>query len=506
MTLGPAVGDRVGRYRLVALIGEGGQGRVFRGVGVHNGRVVAVKTFTALDADHRFTRELLAQSKLRSEHVARVLDHGRTDQVLYLVMEFISGSTLNDLLADRHRVTPAEARRMLHAVGQVLDEAHGLGIVHRDVKLANIMIGARGHVYLIDFGIVHPADAERFTRTGGFIGTLDYMAPERFGPDEPDGRADVYALTVTLFALLTGRLPFSGSPHAIIAQHLSAPVPPVSTTPGVPAALDAVIRRGMAKRPSARYRTAGALLDAVERAIGPAHRRVGRRLVLVGLGTAALVGVAGTVRAVLPSVSEATDPLPPLAVTAHEPGPDPFSTASPDPGGLDVAAAEFPSRVTGDQPGFYGAGTRPSCDRAAMTADLARDPDRLARWIAAVGAGDAAAALAALTPVVLRTDVLVTLHGHRPEGTSRRTAVLQAGTAVLVDSRGVPRVRCAGCTPLTEPDPAAAAPVPPWATSAPAVVVRPGSPQDALTLVRLPGGGEFRRPVGTAGTQDRAVG
>ncbi|ROP35129.1 serine/threonine-protein kinase [Saccharothrix texasensis] len=267
--------EEFGPYRVGELLGRGGMGEVHRAHDTAHDRVVALKRLSAVHNDDedfraRFRRESRIAARLREPHVIPIHAYGEIDGRLYLDMRLVEGRDLAELVADGP-LDPARSVRLVAQVAGALDAAHADGLVHRDVKPSNILVTPDDFVYLVDFGIarsVLPAGTH-LTASGAVIGTLDYLAPERFGDGQVDGRADVYALACVLHACVTGNRPFEvDSAAALLWAHLQQPPPAASATnPAVPRALDDVIRRGMAKDPADRYPTAGALAAAAAEAL-----------------------------------------------------------------------------------------------------------------------------------------------------------------------------------------------------------------------------------------------
>jgi|EndMetStandDraft_5_1072996.scaffolds.fasta_scaffold29342_2 serine/threonine protein kinase len=266
-------GTVFGRYRLLKLLGRGGMGEVWRAQDTATDRTVAVKVLLPhFAADNvyqeRFRREAHAAAGLTEPHVVPIHDYGEIDGRLYVDMRLIEGSDLQTIL----RTGPLEPGRAVHIVEQIamaVDAAHEVGLVHRDIKPSNILIAKFDFAYLIDFGIAHAPGQGRLTNTGNTLGTWHYMAPERFTTGQAETSADVYALTCVLHECLTGAQPFPGdSAEQQIAAHLMTPPPrPSLAARGVPAALDAVVAKGMAKEPKDRYRTAMQLAHAARAAL-----------------------------------------------------------------------------------------------------------------------------------------------------------------------------------------------------------------------------------------------
>jgi hypothetical protein len=252
--------------RIEELLGTGGMGVIYRATELRLGRPVALKLISADGASdpalrERFEREARLTASIDHPNVIPVYGAGEEDGHLYLVMRYVPGTDLHALLRREGRIEPGRAAAIVAQIGDALDAAHAAGLVHRDVKPANVLI-AGSHVYLSDFGITRVQDAEttRITESGGWVGTVDFMAPEHLQGDPADARADVYALGCVLFTALTGTPPFRRpTVPATITAHLHEPPPRPSATPGVPAAFDAVVARALRKDPSARYASAGDL-------------------------------------------------------------------------------------------------------------------------------------------------------------------------------------------------------------------------------------------------------
>jgi serine/threonine-protein kinase len=269
MNVGPRAGQRFGAYRLDAVIGRGGMGVVFRGEHEHLGRTVAIKLLTPELASapgfrERFLRESRLAAALEHPSVVTVFDAGEVDGSLYIAMRFVDGTDLAGLLAAEGPLQPERALAFVGQVAAALDAAHALRLVHRDVKPANVLIDGE-RAYLTDFGLTKPtADDAGLTAAGQFLGTLAYVAPEQIEGRALDGRADVYALGCVLYECLTGAKPYPlNQDAAVIYAHLREPPPrPSDARPGLPAALDGVIAKAMAKAPEQRYATCGALVAA----------------------------------------------------------------------------------------------------------------------------------------------------------------------------------------------------------------------------------------------------
>ena len=256
-----------GHYQLQKLIGRGGMGEVYRAYDTNTDRIVALKVLPhhlAEDAtfQQRFRRESQAAAGLNDPHVVPIHGYGEIDGRLYLDMRLIEGHNLGDHAArtPKGRSEPAFAVNVVEQVAAALDAAHEAGLIHRDVKPSNILITDREFVYLIDFGLARTAGEKGLTTAGNTLGTLAYMAPERFEGGQIDPRADIYALTCVLYECLTGSRPYPAeSFEQQIEGHMVSPPPRPSAIDPRLAAFDDVIAKGMAKKPAKRYQTAGEL-------------------------------------------------------------------------------------------------------------------------------------------------------------------------------------------------------------------------------------------------------
>lgn len=270
-------GTVLGRYRLLEKAGVGGMSEVFRAEDETLKRIVAVKVIlgpVAADSTfrERFLREARLVAGLEHPNVLPVFDYGTAtidgEEVSYLVMPLVAGGSLKGRVAGP--VPPALAITWLSAIAAALDHAHSKGILHRDVKPGNVLMDAQGRPLLADFGLARSAEVSSgLTATGTVLGTPLYMAPEQAMGATLDGRSDQYALAVIAFELLAGRVPFSAeSPLAVLHQHVSTPPPPLSTVlPGTAASVDAVLFRGLAKKPGDRFASCSAFVAALGAAL-----------------------------------------------------------------------------------------------------------------------------------------------------------------------------------------------------------------------------------------------
>lgn len=264
----------VAGYRIDGTLGEGGMGTVYRATQLSLQRVVALKVLTVeLSSDtafrERFRREGLLQAALEHPHIVTVFEAGQADNRLFLAMQMIEGPTLKTLILKR-ALGDRRALRLLTQVADALDAAHAKGLIHRDVKPQNVLVGAGDHAYLADFGLTSATGDAPMTETGLFVGTIDYISPEQARGERATTRSDVYALTALLYECLTGTVPFvRGSEERVLLAHLSEDPPRVSDLrDDLPPALDEVIAQGMAKDPADRPASASELVLKARRSLG----------------------------------------------------------------------------------------------------------------------------------------------------------------------------------------------------------------------------------------------
>ena len=264
-------------YRIEGLAGEGGMGVVYRASQVALDRQVALKLIVPRLADdvtfrERFKRESHLGASIEHPNVLPVYEAGEADGLLFISMRWVEGTDMRSLIIREGRLDPARAISIVEQIGAALDAAHRHGLVHRDVKPANVLLAAEAkeHAYLTDFGLTKRAtSAAGLTGTGQFVGTIDYMPPEQIKGEHADARADVYSLGCLLYHSLTGHTPYErDSDVATIYAHLADPPPRVvEGAPGAPPALDEVVRRALAKEPNERYPSAGDLARAAGAAL-----------------------------------------------------------------------------------------------------------------------------------------------------------------------------------------------------------------------------------------------
>jgi serine/threonine protein kinase len=257
-------------YRIDAVVGRGGMGVVFRATHLRLDRVDALKVIApelAGEAEFRsrFERESRVAAKMDHPNVIPIYSAGDDDGVLYIAMRYVEGTDVRAVLLRDGRIEPRRAARIVDAVAAALDAAHERGLVHRDVKPANVLLAhqrEREHVYLTDFGLTKVlASSQGETRTGMFVGTTDYVSPEQAKGGPLDARSDIYSLGCMLFHMLTGRVPYPAEydPAKLVA-HVQDPIPSVrEVAPDLPPPFEEVISRSMAKQPDERYLSAGDL-------------------------------------------------------------------------------------------------------------------------------------------------------------------------------------------------------------------------------------------------------
>jgi YVTN family beta-propeller protein len=283
-------GDEFAGHRIVGIAGRGGMGVVYRAIQLDLDRPVALKLIApqlAEDAGfrERFVRESRAAASIDHPNVTPIYYTGENDGALYIAMRYVEGSDLRTLVRAEGRLAAGRAAYIISQVASALDAAHARGIVHRDVKPANVLLGADDHAYLTDFGLTknlmsHTAS----TREGGWVGTLGYVAPEQIRGERVDARGDVYALGCVLYHTLAGAPPYQrDSDEATLWAHLHEDPPSLTEqAPEVPAAFDAVLARALAKDPDERFQSTGDLGRAALAAAGRATSPGPERLVAVG--------------------------------------------------------------------------------------------------------------------------------------------------------------------------------------------------------------------------------
>jgi serine/threonine-protein kinase len=258
------IGKVIGNYRIVEKIGEGGMGAVFRGLDTMLEREVAIKMLrpelsSQPEVVERFRTEAVTLAKLNHPNIATLFSFLREGEDHFMVMEFVRGETLDDMIRRFGAMNVERAVPLFCQALDGIDHAHRMGIIHRDIKPANMMLTESGSIKVMDFGIARVLGSARLTRQGNVVGTIEYMSPEAVRGIEVDARSDVYSLGILLYELLTGRVPFdSGSEFEMMrAQVEQAPAPPRTFTSSIPIEVEQAIMRSLAKKPEARFQTAG---------------------------------------------------------------------------------------------------------------------------------------------------------------------------------------------------------------------------------------------------------
>ena len=373
LAAGFAVGSLLGGYRLEEQVGAGGMAVVFRARDERLNRLVALKIMTpAMGSDdmfrQRFIRESRAAAAVDDPHIIPVYEAGEVGQVLFIAMRFVQGGDVRSLLRREGPLPPERVASIVSPVASALDAAHAVGLVHRDVKPANILLDRRPgrpeHVYLSDFGLSKSAEVSLgLTAAGQFLGTPDYTAPEQIEGLPVDGRTDQYALACAVFELLTGRAPFHRTESfAAIWAHLHKPPPSLTERrPELPPAVNAVMAKALAKAQVDRYPTCWEFADALRDALGlePYH-----------LGSSSDPGLsrAGSRSAAMSAAPVVSPP----AAPAPRPGPGADGEVLP-PGEDTEASAVYAARPLASErhPG------RPATpDEAGTPDDQATDPGR----------------------------------------------------------------------------------------------------------------------------------
>jgi serine/threonine protein kinase len=276
-------GTLIAGYRIDTVIGHGGMGVVYEATQLSLKRKIALKLLAwHLSEDprfrERFRREGELQARLDHPHIVTVHEAGESDHGLFLAMRMVRGPRLKDFILARE-LNAERTVRLLAPIADALDSAHEEGLIHRDVKPQNILVAARDHAFLADFGLTKLPGEKSLTDTGQFMGTLDYVAPEQIVGEPASVRTDVYAFAAVLCECLTGTVPYPRENEAaVLYAHLSEPPPRLSERePRLPAGLDEIVTRALAKEPGDRHDTAGDLMDEVEQALGGVRLRAIRQ-------------------------------------------------------------------------------------------------------------------------------------------------------------------------------------------------------------------------------------
>jgi YVTN family beta-propeller protein len=315
MSADSRIGTEIAGYRIERLLGRGGMGRVYLAEDTSLGRKVALKVLDPELAEDerfrdRFTRESRLAASLDHPNVVPIHEAGESDGVLFIAMRYVEGTDLARLIEAEGPLPLERTVSIVSQVAAALDAAHEQGLIHRDVKPGNILVGKGDHTYLTDFGLIKRREqGTALTKTGQFMGSVDYAAPEQIEGKPVDGRADVYSLGCVTYECLTGEPPYPrDSEMAVLYAHLHDPVPrPTLKRPELTAAVDPVLAEAMAKKPEDRYGSAGDLSTALREALTrpPTGRPVGmgtrrrRRLIATAAGVVVVAAVVSVVVASL---------------------------------------------------------------------------------------------------------------------------------------------------------------------------------------------------------------
>lgn len=266
-------GKRVGRFKLLDLLGQGAMGKVFRAEDTTLHRLVALKALPRVFRTRNYTinaeeliREARSAAAIEHPHVVQIYEAGEANNVFYIAMELVEGGTIYDLVRGAGPLDPQRACQITAEAAEALDYAHRLGIVHRDIKPSNLMLTRAGRCKVVDFGLARVEDANgTFVPLGETVGTAYFVAPEVIAGGQATPKSDIYSLAATLYLLLAGRVPYEGDSKAkVLKQHMSAPPPDLAQVrPDLPESLVKLVARGMAKRPEDRFESAGQFAKAL---------------------------------------------------------------------------------------------------------------------------------------------------------------------------------------------------------------------------------------------------
>ena len=266
------------RYEILQLIGRGGMGAVYKARDTELDRIVALKLIRPELASNpqilkRFKQELILARQVTHKNVIRIFDLGQSDGIKFITMDFVEGQDLRQLLLERGKLAPEQAARIMLQICRALEAAHVEGVIHRDLKPQNIMLDAKGRVYVMDFGIARSAYLPGMTQTGALIGTPEYMSPEQGRGEKLTERSDLFSLGIIFYELLTGKSPYySDTPLATLWKRMTEKAtPPVVVDPTLPQALSDIVAKALEIEPKNRFASAREMAQQLEIWLGPSE-------------------------------------------------------------------------------------------------------------------------------------------------------------------------------------------------------------------------------------------
>ena len=338
-----------GRYRLVELLGQGGMATVYRATDTQLGRDVAVKLLRPEylrdpDFSSRFRFEARSAASLSHPNIVGVHDYGEDPDGPFIVMELVDGEDLASIMRANGALPPRQAARIASAVGRALAAAHAKGIVHRDVKPGNVVIGRDGQVKVTDFGIARAVAESALTLPGTALGSVHYFSPEQAQGEATTASGDIFSLGIVLFEMLTGQRPWEGDSAAAVAiARLSGPTPdPRTLRPSVPEGLAAIVHRALALEPANRWSSAASFADALDAWLATGQAPT-------AAGTAGAAGAAGAAVVGAAALGAATDPTMVSGVAQSNPAPIPYAPNAYAGGQIPPGTGTFDEVGDGDE-------------------------------------------------------------------------------------------------------------------------------------------------------------